>query len=185
VVWLENWFPTAILYPEHRLEMTFLHAEVLDIRARVRTLQQLLNWEDEGAAVDRWIENCSMFKEPSRLALSRYLNRFWHRELERQRVTRQSKPAFANKWQPPGPESLEGLRRVRCNEGPIGFALDVSSQWHKEYRYVLRFLQEMEAGVAYSPLELWGSEAFNASQVINPPPPRRIEEVAAEPLTPR
>ncbi len=26
VVWLENWFPTAILYPEHRLEMTFLHA---------------------------------------------------------------------------------------------------------------------------------------------------------------
>jgi hypothetical protein len=27
VIWLENWSPTAILYPEHYLKMTFLHAE--------------------------------------------------------------------------------------------------------------------------------------------------------------
>jgi hypothetical protein len=42
--------------------MTFLHAEVLDIRARARArqLSKLLNWEEEGAVVDRWIENCSM-----------------------------------------------------------------------------------------------------------------------------
>jgi hypothetical protein len=106
--------------------MTFLHAEVLDIRAR--QLQKLLNWEDEGAVVDHWIENCSMLKEPSRLALlGRYLKQYWQRELERQRALRQSKPAFANKWQLPGPELLEG-NRARCNEGPICFALDVISQ---------------------------------------------------------
>ncbi len=74
VVWLEAWFPTAFLYSEAQLQMTFLHAEVLDIRARARQLQKLLNWEDEGAVVDRWVETCAMFKAPSRLALSRYLN---------------------------------------------------------------------------------------------------------------
>ncbi len=169
VVWLENWFATAILNPENRLEMTFLHTEVLDIRVRARTLQQLLNWEDEGAVVERWIENYSMFKEHSQLALGRYLKRIWHRELEWQRALKQSNSAFANKWQPPGPELIEESR-VRCNERPFGFALDPLSQWHKELRYVLRFLQEMEAGVAYSPLERWGSEgALNTSQVINPP----------------
>jgi hypothetical protein len=57
VVWPKAWFPTAFLYPEARLQMTFLHAEVLDIRARARQLQKLLNWEDEGALVDRWVEN--------------------------------------------------------------------------------------------------------------------------------
>jgi hypothetical protein len=39
VVWLENWFPTAIINPENRLDMPFLLAEVLDIRARARMLQ--------------------------------------------------------------------------------------------------------------------------------------------------
>jgi hypothetical protein len=88
------------------LRTTFLHAEVLDIRARARQLSKLLNWEEEGAVVDHWIENCSMHKEPSRLALDRYLKRFWQRELEWQRAIKHSKPAMANKWQPPGPELL-------------------------------------------------------------------------------
>ncbi len=125
-----GWYPTAFLYPEARLEMKFLHAEVLDIRARARQLQKLLNREDEGAAVDSWIENCSIHKEPSRLALERYLKRHWQRELQRQKALRQSKPAIANKWQPPGPELHEG-NRLRCNKGPICYALDVISQWHK------------------------------------------------------
>ncbi len=121
---------------ENRLKMTFLHAEVLDIRARARQLQKLLNWENEGPVVDHWIENCSMLKKLSRLALGRYLKRYWQRELERQRTLRQSKPAFANKWQPPRPELLEG-NRVRCNEGSICYALNVISQWHNEYRFVI------------------------------------------------
>jgi hypothetical protein len=62
VVWLEGWYPTAFLYPEAWLEMTFLHAEVLDIRARTRQLQKLLNWEDEGAVADRWIETARCIK---------------------------------------------------------------------------------------------------------------------------
>ncbi len=117
MVWLEGWYPTAFLHPENRLKMTFLYAEVLDIRARACQLQKLLNWEDEGAVVDHWIENCSMLKEPSRLVLGRYLKRYWHRELKRQRALRQSKPAFANKWQPPGPELLEGNRASPLQRG--------------------------------------------------------------------
>ncbi len=74
--------------------MTFLHSEVLDIRARARQLNKLLNWEEEGTVVDNWIENCSMQKEPSRLALGRYLKRIWQRELERQKAIKQSKLAF-------------------------------------------------------------------------------------------
>ncbi len=55
--------------------------------ARARQLNKLLNWEDEGAVVDHWIENCAKFKHPARLALGRYLNkRHWQRELERQRA---------------------------------------------------------------------------------------------------
>ncbi len=77
VVWLENWFPTTFLSPGNRLEMTFGHAWVLDIRARARTLQHLLNWEDEGAVVERWIENCAKFREPPRLAPGRYLKEHW------------------------------------------------------------------------------------------------------------
>ncbi len=146
--------------------MTFLHSEVLDIRARARQLNKLLNWEEEGTVVDHWIENCSMQKEPSRLALGRYLKRIWKRELERQKAIKQSKPAFAYKRQPPGPELHEG-NRVRCNEGPIGFALDVIFQWHKEYRFVVSFLEEMEATVAFSPLENWGSShVFDASKPL-------------------
>ncbi len=106
--------------------MTFLHAEVLDIRARAQQLGKLLSWEEEGAVVERWVENCSMLKEPSRLALGRYIKQIWQRELERQRALKQSKPAFVYKWQPPGSDLLD-QNKVRCNEGPIGFALDVIS----------------------------------------------------------
>jgi hypothetical protein len=80
----------------------------LDIRARARQLNKLLNWEEEGTVVDHWIENFSMQKEPSRLALGRYLKRIWQRKLEKQKAIGQSKPAFAYKWQPPGPELHEG-----------------------------------------------------------------------------
>jgi hypothetical protein len=41
VVWLENWVPSVYIGPVPRVEMTFDHAEVLDIRARARTLQHL------------------------------------------------------------------------------------------------------------------------------------------------
>jgi hypothetical protein len=75
VVWLEGWYPQAHLYPQDRLKMTFLHSEVLDIRARARQLHKLLTWKEEGTVVDHWIENCSMQKEPSRLVLGRYLKR--------------------------------------------------------------------------------------------------------------
>jgi hypothetical protein len=77
--------------------MTFLHSELLSICARARQLNKLLNWEEEGTVVEHWIENCSMQKEPSRLALGRYLKRIWQRELERQKAIKQSKPAFAHK----------------------------------------------------------------------------------------
>jgi hypothetical protein len=60
----------------------------------------------------------------------------------------------------------EGNRVVRCNEGPIGFALDVISQWHKEYRFVVSFLEEMEATVAFSPLENWGSDVFDVPKPL-------------------
>ncbi len=71
------------------------------------------------------------------------LKQLWQRELERQKLLKQSKPAFAYKWQPPGPD----LNRVRCNEGPMGFAPDVISQWHKNYRFSSGFLAEMEATI--------------------------------------
>ncbi len=57
--------------------------------------------------VERWIEKCAMCKEPSRLALGRYLERHWLRKLERQKALKQSKPAFAGRWKPHGPELLE------------------------------------------------------------------------------
>ncbi len=40
------------------------------------------------------------------------------------------------------------------------------SQWHKEYRFVVGFLEEMEATVAFSPLENWGSDSFDASKPL-------------------
>jgi hypothetical protein len=126
VVWLERWVPHAHIKPDDRLRMTFLHAEVLDIRARAQQLDKLLSMEEEGAVVEQWVENCSMQKEPSRLALGRYLKQLWQREHERQRALKQTKPAFVYKWQPPGSGLLDH-NRVRCNEGPIGFALDLIS----------------------------------------------------------
>jgi hypothetical protein len=42
----------------------------------------------------------------------------------------------------------------------------VISQWHKEYRFVVGFLEEMEATVAFSPLENWGSDLFDASKPL-------------------
>jgi hypothetical protein len=51
VVWLKGWHPSAHIYPDDRLRMTFLHAEVLDIRARAQQLGKLLSWEEEGAVV--------------------------------------------------------------------------------------------------------------------------------------
>ncbi len=108
VVWLEGWYPQAHLYPQERMKMTFLHSEVLDIRARAPQLNKLLTWEEEGTVVDHWIESCSMQKKPSRLAVSRYLKRIWQRELERQKALKQNQPAFAYKWQPPGSDLHEG-----------------------------------------------------------------------------
>jgi hypothetical protein len=93
-----------------------------------------------------------MVREPSRQALGRYIREHWLRELERQNAIKQSKPNTAGQWQPPGPELLEESR-FRCYEGPIGFALDVISQWHKELAFVLRFLRAMEAAPVYHPLE--------------------------------
>ncbi len=90
MVWLERWTPLAHIKPDDRLRMTFLHAEVLDIRARAQQLGKLLSLEEEGAVVEHWIENCSMQKEPSRLALGRYLKQLWQRELERQKAIKQS-----------------------------------------------------------------------------------------------
>ncbi len=53
MVWLEGWYPQAHLYHHlDRMRMTFLHSEVLDIRARARQLNKLLNWEEEDTVVD-------------------------------------------------------------------------------------------------------------------------------------
>jgi hypothetical protein len=116
------------------MKMTFLHSEVLDIRARARQLSKLLTWEEEGTVVDPWIENCSMQKKPSRLALGRYLKRIWQRELEGQKALKQSKPTIEYKWQPPGPDL---------------------------YRFVVGFLEEMEANVAFP---RWKTGALTSSR---------------------
>jgi hypothetical protein len=59
VVWLEGWRPYPFLDPEMRMEMTFYHAECWDIRARARELQQFRRWQEEGAVIERWVENCA------------------------------------------------------------------------------------------------------------------------------
>ncbi len=92
--------------------------------------------------VERWTESCAMCREPSRLALGRYIREMWHTELERQNAIRQRKPDLSNKWQPP--DLLEDSR-FHCNDGPIGFALDVISQWHRQMQFVICFLHAMEA----------------------------------------
>jgi hypothetical protein len=127
VVWLENWVPITYLDPESRMEMAFTHAEVWDIRARARKLQQLLEWQEEGAVVERWIENCSQSSTPSRMSLGRHLGIMWQRELKRRTHLSEIRPEFASEWQPPGADLLEE-NRFHCNDGPIGFALDAISQ---------------------------------------------------------
>jgi hypothetical protein len=164
--------------------MTFLHAEVLDIRTRARQLGKLLSWEEEGAVVERWVENCSMLKESSRLALGRYIKRFWQREHERQRAIKQSKPTFAYKWQPPGPKLLE-VNRVRCNEGTICFALDVISQWHKNYRFVVGFLEEMEATVAFSRWRIGARKGSTTPRDLLVSIQRGTDSVTPKPIQPR
>jgi hypothetical protein len=52
VVWLERWLPHAHINSDDRLRMTFLHAEVLGVRARAQQLGKLLSWEEEGAVVE-------------------------------------------------------------------------------------------------------------------------------------
>ncbi len=49
----------------------------------------------------------------------------------------------------------------------MGFALDVISQWHKNYRFVNGFLAEMEAAIAFSPLENWGQEGYDPSKPVS------------------
>jgi hypothetical protein len=101
VVWLENWYPTPFLDPKWRFVMTFYHAEFWDIRARARKLQQLYKWQEKGAVVERWVENCASAREPSRLALRKYIREYWLRELERQNAIKPNKPGIADQWQPP------------------------------------------------------------------------------------
>jgi hypothetical protein len=48
---------------------------------------------------------------------------------------------------------LQEENRFHCNDGPIRFALDAISQWHKQLTFVIRYLHTMEAAPAYSPLE--------------------------------
>ncbi len=145
-------FDTAHLDSEMRLDMTFYHAECWDIRARARELQQFRRWQEEGAVVERWVENCASAREPSRQALGKYIKEHWNIELERQNAIKPTIAGLADQWQPPGPALLED-NRFRCYEGPIGFALDVIFQWHKELAFVLRFLHSMEATPAYHPTE--------------------------------
>ncbi len=103
--------------------------------------------------------------------MGRYIKQIWQREFERQRALKQSKSAFVDIWQPPGSDLLD-LSRVRCNEGPIGFALDAVSQWHTNYRFVNGFLAEMEATIAFSPLENWGQEGCDPSKPVSLHPAR-------------
>ncbi len=106
-----------------------------------------------------------------RTQLERHLREMWHAELERQNAIRQRKPDLSNKWQPP--ELLE-VSRFHCNDRPIGFALDVISQWHRQLQFVIRFLRAIEATVAYSPRERWDADGVaDTSQVPAPPANKR------------
>ncbi len=40
---------------------------------------------------------------------------------------------------------MQEENRFHCNDGPIGFALDAISQWHKQLTFVISFLHAMEA----------------------------------------
>jgi hypothetical protein len=175
VVWLENWIPSVFIGPVPRVEISFDHAEVvLDNRARAQQLSQLIKWEDEGAIVERWIENCLKARdgsEPSRRALGKFLKESWSEELKRQNGVKQNMAQFtASKWQPPGsgvlPENIS-----LCSCGPIGFALVAISQWHKELRNSLCFLSEMEATITFPSREGTrdNTGTLVASKVTNPP----------------
>ncbi len=147
MVLLKSWTPTVYVGSVVSVSTTFAHAEVLDIRARARTLTHLQKWKDEGAVVERWVENCLANRDgrnSSLLAVGRYLKRHWSEELERQEALKKTKPSFFYSRQLPGPE-LRSECRIQCNEGPIGFALNVISQWHRELRDTIHFLQEMKA----------------------------------------
>ncbi len=91
----------------------------------------------------------------------------WHAELERQNAITQSKPHLSNKWQPlVGPDT----HRFHCDDGPIGFALDMIAQWHRQLQFVNRFIQAMEATVTFNPRERWDAYGVaNTSQVPAPP----------------
>jgi hypothetical protein len=58
-----------------------------------------------------------------------------------------------------------------CSCGPIGFALVIISQWHKELRYVLRFVRKMEATTTFPSRERTrdNTGALVAAKVTNPP----------------
>jgi hypothetical protein len=124
----------------------------LDNRARAQQLSQLVKWEDEGAIVERWIENCLNTRdgsEPSRRALGNFLKESWSEELKRQNGAKPNMAPFtASKWQPPEPDVLpENISLCSC--GPIGFALIAISQWHKKLRRSLRFLSGLEATITF------------------------------------
>ncbi len=76
----------------------------------------------------------------------------WQRELGHRSNLSEVRPEFASEWQPPDADMQEE-NRFHCNDGPIGFALDAISQWHKQLTFVVRFLHAMEAAPAYSSLE--------------------------------
>jgi hypothetical protein len=173
VVWLKNWVPSVFIGPVPRVEMSFEHAEVLDNRARAQQLSQLIKWEDEGAIVERWIENCLNAREgnePSRRAFGKFLKESWSEEFKRQNGAKQNMAPFtASKWQPPGPGVLpENISLCSC--GPIGFALVAISQWHKELRNSYRFLGEMKTTTTFPSREGTrdNTGALVSAKVTNP-----------------
>jgi hypothetical protein len=85
--------------------MTFLHSKVLDIRARARQLNKLLNWEEE----EPLDQNCSMQKEPLRLALGGYLKRIWQQELERQKAIKPISLPLRTNGSHPGRSCTKGI----------------------------------------------------------------------------
>jgi hypothetical protein len=102
------------------------------------------------------------------MSLGRHLGIMWQRELKRRTHLSEVRPEFASEWQLPGADLLEE-NRFHCNDGPIGFALDAISQWHKQLTFAVQFLLGMEAAPTFSPLEYanaYGTEAH--SQVPAP-----------------
>jgi hypothetical protein len=70
----------------------------------------------------------------------------------------------------------------------MGFVLDVISQWHKNYRFVNGFLAEIEASIAFSPLENWGREGYDPSRPVSLHPARHRgdgDQTSSAPTAPR